>query len=159
MTEGIEPCHVEGIDLMDIYFRCTDEDFIPPKPCDARWITAEEWRENGKRWGLYADWGPQLDNIERIYAKGEHIFVVFEGEQAIACAGRLPRSAQEDEVDSVWVRADRRGEELGRQIVAFVTKAILEDGKVALYSTRDDNIPSLRVAEAVGFQRVSNTDQ
>ena len=144
---------------MDIPLRCTNEDFIPQTPCDARWVTAEAWREHGKRWGLYADWGPQLENIEQIYAKGERIFVVFEGEQAIACAGRLSRSAQEDEVDSVWVRADRRGEGLGRRIVAFVTKAILEDGKVALYSTRDDNIPSLRVAEAVGFQKVSDTNQ
>lgn len=116
--------HIERIVIMDIRFRCTAKDFLPQQPCDARVITADAWREHGKRWGLYADWGPQRENIEQIAAKEEQIFVVFENEKAVAAAGRLPRSVQEDEVDSVWVRADQRGKGLGRQIVAFVTKAI-----------------------------------
>ena len=69
---------------------------------------------------------------------------------------RLPRTETEDEVDSVWVHPGRRGQGLGRRIVASVVQLILEDGKSAIYATSVDNTASQRIATAVGFKQIEN---
>lgn len=139
----------------DVFLNCSKDDFIPQLPCNAKLITAEEWKENRRRWEIYSDWGPQQDDIDKIEAKGQRMYVIFEEEKVIACAGLLPYSDKEDKIDSVWVCKERRGEGLGRRIIAFVTQEILEEGKTALYSASEDNISSIRAAKAVGFKRIS----
>ena len=87
---------------MSIKFRCTCTDFIPQKGCEPRYVTMKEWRASGKRWGLYRDWGPQISDIGTLEAKSFKLFVLFDGSDAIACAGRLPRRPEGEEIDSVW---------------------------------------------------------
>lgn len=140
-----------------IHFRCTARDFVPQEACRLREVTADEWRRSRKVWGIYSEWGPQDGDIEKLERKGFSLFVFFEQEKAMACAVRLNRTDDEDEIDSVWVAPDRRGAGVGRRTVGSVTQAILKDGKVALYRTRPDNVASIRVAESVGFRRFTPT--
>jgi predicted GNAT family acetyltransferase len=59
------------------------------------------------------------------------------------------------EVASVYTRPEVRGRGYAKAVVAFVTTAILGAGKRATCSTASDNRAMQRVAERVGFQRVT----
>ena len=142
--------------IMEIRFRCTEHNFQPQPVCSLRRIGQEEWSANRRRWEIYSDWGPQKDVIEKIYQKGSDPYALFIGDKVIACAIRLPRTETEDEIGSVWVHPDYRGQGLGRRIVAYVVQLILDDGKAAIYATREDNTASQHVATSVGFKRIES---
>lgn len=140
----------------ELSFECTSDSLSPQDECQARQVTLDDWLRFSKRWRIYSDWGPQEGDIETLQRKGFSLFVLFENERAIACAGRLPRTDRKDEVDSVWVAPSHRGKGLGRRIVGFVTELILKDGKVALYRTQSTNLASARVAEEVGYRKTGS---
>ncbi len=136
---------------MDVMLECTEDSFLCQKGTQGvREISAAEWLQNRREWGIYSDWGPQEGDMDAIAAKGERIYVLLENGRAIAAAGRLPRPGAVEEIDSVWVTSARRGQGIGVAIVAHLTQLILADGKCAQYCAVNE--ASLRAAQKVGYR-------
>lgn len=68
-------------------------------------------------------------------------------------AGAVGLKAHDDHVAeiAVVVSSERRESGVARRLVAQATRAILASGRSALYLRLPDNMPSARVAEAVGY--------
>ena len=73
--------------------------------------------------------------------------------QAMAAVWRYSEDAWE--VASVYTRPEVRGHGYAHAVVSFVTAAILSAGKRATCSAASGNPAMQRVAECVGFQRVT----
>lgn len=52
---------------------------------------------------------------------------------------------------SVFTRPDQRRQGWGRSVVAALVEDLLKDGRTPLYVVADDNLPSIQLAESVGF--------
>ncbi len=109
--------------------------------------------------------------IERLYADGESsgespdffygsmvtdgvFFGVFKGDELIAAAGTHLVSREESAaaIGNVYVRRDRRGGGLGREVTAAVLHELAGIATVGL-NVRADNDAAIRVYESLGFVR------
>jgi len=72
----------------------------------------------------------------------------------------IARAAAEKYLDDKWETADvrvwvaERGKGYAKQICYFVTKFILENGKIATCRTEEDNMVMQRVIYALGFHEI-----
>ena len=88
-------------------------------------------------------------------AEGFQYCAVVEHSQLQAMAAVWRYSEDAWEVASVYTRPEARGRGYAQAVVSFVTAAILSAGKRATCSAASDNPAMQRVAECVGFQRVT----
>ena len=71
----------------------------------------------------------------------------------------VTRCAIERYSDTAWEAADvktalnYRNKGLSKEVVSFVTRKILEQGKAATCSTMPDNYPMLKVIDSLGYKR------
>jgi len=93
------------------------------------------------------------DNVEYMLAD-DAAFAYYAGHQPVSFAGTHPLSATGLKVGNVMVATlepyRRRG--FGKAVVSATTACLIEQGKVAVYGTSDDNIPSIRTALSVGYR-------
>ena len=134
-----------------VEYECTQQTFRPVTSYPVRWL---EWETDYPLVEIF--WPEQTtegwrDAREEGYQYGA---VIEQGQiQVMAAVWRYSEAAWE--VASVYTRPEVRGRGYAKTVVAFVTVAILEVGKRATCSTAGDNRAMQRVAERVGFQRVT----
>ncbi len=81
-------------------------------------------------------------------------FAVFRDTKLISLAATLPAPHLSDKVAEVSVPGtleEFRNQGCGRTVVSHTTKAVLETGRIPVYTTSDANLASQRTAAAVGY--------
>jgi GNAT superfamily N-acetyltransferase len=80
-------------------------------------------------------------------------FAYYTWEQPVAFAGTHPVGSMTDKIGNVMVGTleQYRRQGYGKAVVSATTGALLEQGRIAVYGTSDDNIASIRTALSVGF--------
>lgn len=122
--------------------------------CDTTCFRSAE--SSKARW---LDWGDTFYPFSRekyekmLYWGGGRLSAVVEDGKIVAEAYEQPRSTDVAEIVSVSTLPPFRGRGYAKAVVSFVTAHILADGRTATMETRDDNIPMIHVAEAVGYRR------
>ena len=85
--------------------------------------------------------------------EGTEYYLLFIADKPVA------RCAIERYSDTAWEAADvktalnYRNKGLSKEVVSFVTRKILEQGKAATCSTMPDNYPMLKVFDSLGYKR------
>jgi RimJ/RimL family protein N-acetyltransferase len=134
-----------------IEYECTSMSFQPLQRHAVRWL---EWEQD---YPLVQDFWPEQTPAGWQEARGEgfqYCGIIEYGQlHAIAAVWRYSEDAWE--VASVYTRPEARGRGYAQAVVSLVTAAILSAGKRATCSAASDNPAMQRVAERVGFQRVT----
>jgi GNAT superfamily N-acetyltransferase len=100
----------------------SDLEFLPGNPADL----LAHYAKTG-----YLD---DLDAFESVYAKDNGIFLVLEDDSGIQGCGGLRRlQGDQGELTRLWLRKDRRGLGLGREIVAALLRAAAGIGYREIY--------------------------
>jgi predicted GNAT family acetyltransferase len=135
-----------------IHLICAPADFRPPEVGAVRWLERDAdytlardlWATRGQ--GLSeADWCEAHD-LGYTYA------AIVEDGKIIACTAVWRYSEQSWEVAAVMTREGYRRHGYAKQVVAFVTAYILQQGHRPTCTTQDDNVAMLATARSVGFQ-------
>lgn len=135
-----------------IHLTCAQADFTPPEIDAVRWLARETdyalarelWATRGQELSE-ADWCDAHD-LGYTYAG-----IIVEG-KLVACAAVWRYSEQAWEVAAVMTREGYRRRGYSKQVVAFVTAYILQQGRRPTCTTSDDNIAMLATARSVGFR-------
>jgi RimJ/RimL family protein N-acetyltransferase len=133
---------------------CTAERFSP-RPADGmRWWRADEWEEFRRahegRWSNAPFWDGET--WRRLYAEGYRYCSRLVDGRAVAIAGIWPRTDREWEVIGLTTAEGFRRKGYGRAIVSCVTQRILDAGRVATMSYKEENAAMRRLAEALGYR-------
>jgi predicted GNAT family acetyltransferase len=134
-----------------IEYECTPISFQPLQRHPVRWL---EWEQDEP---LVQDFRPEQTPAGWQEAREESFqyCTVVEHSQLLALAAVWRYSEDAWEVASVYTRPEARGRGYAQAVVSFVTATILSAGKRATCSAASDNPAMQRVAECVGFQRVT----
>src|SRR4051812_17699920 len=134
-----------------IEYECTSMSSQPLQRHAVRWL---EWEQD---YPFVQEFWPEQTPAGWQEARGEGFqycgIIEHSQLQAIAAVWRYSETAWE--VASVYTRPEARGRGYAQAIVSFVTAEILKGGKRATCSAGFDNQAMQRVAERVGFQRVT----
>jgi RimJ/RimL family protein N-acetyltransferase len=134
-----------------IEYECTSMSFQPLQRHAVRWL---EWEQD---YPFVQEFWPEQTPEGWQEARGEgfeYCGIIEHGQlHALAAVWRYSEDAWE--VASVYTRPEARGRGYAQAVVSFVTAAILSAGKRATCSAASDNPAMQRVAERVGFQRVT----
>lgn len=128
---------------------CDSESLIPVEDHHVRKVTPENAGEVITK--LSQEGVP--DDTDYLLAD-DAAFAYYADNQPVSFAGTHPLGAAGLKVGNVMVATlepyRRRG--FGKAVVAATTARLLEQGRVAVYGTSDDNIPSIRTALSVGYR-------
>ncbi|MEO0082279.1 MAG: hypothetical protein ABIL25_08315 [candidate division WOR-3 bacterium] len=123
-------------------------------------------RENLRFWQVHPCRPIEPDDIPTIAATGmagswlEHsvhertAFAAYHGKRPVSIAGTFPVPHMADRVADIAVPGtieEFRNQGFGRTAVAHTTRAVLELGRIPVYSTSDANVASQRTALATGY--------
>lgn len=134
-----------------VEYECTHQTFRSLTRYPVRWL---EWETDYPLVQLF--WPEQTpEGWREAREEGYQYCAVIEHGQIQAMAAVWRYSVAAWEVASVYTRPEVRGRGYAKAVVAFVTATILNAGKRATCSTASDNRAMQRVAESVGFQRVT----
>lgn len=128
----------------------------PPDIERVRWIDerdldafVEPFYEGGEK-------GLRLDEWRELADEGYRYCGIFEGNRICAMAGVWKRGPDVWEVIAVGTKEGYQRRGLAKAVVAFTADYILNHVRVATYTSRRDNIPSIHTAESVGFKHCTN---
>jgi RimJ/RimL family protein N-acetyltransferase len=134
-----------------VEYECTQQTFRSLMRYPVRWL---EWEPDYPLVQMF--WPEQTpEGWREAQQEGFQYCALIEHGQIQAMAAIWRYSEAAWEVASVYTRPEVRGRGYAKAVVAFVTAAILGAGKQATCSTASDNRAMQRVAERVGFQRVT----
>ena len=91
-----------------------------------------------------------------MYEGGIKYCGLFRANVLVARAAIEPYHEGKWDVGDIRVVSSCRCLGYGRHILAFTTKAILNEGRIATCYTRSDNAAMLRVLNAVGYEQLAN---
>ncbi|HLO29883.1 MAG TPA: GNAT family N-acetyltransferase [Anaerolineales bacterium] len=134
-----------------VSYECTPQGFQAVSSYPVRWL---EWEED---YSLVARFWPE-QTPNGWYAARQEGFqycAVIEQNQIRALAAVWRYSEVAWEVASVYTHPEVRRRGYAKAVVSFVTAYILGAGKLATCSTGRDNRGMQRVAESVGFRKVT----
>lgn len=138
-----------------VRFTCSQKDFIPVACHPVRWLDLEsDYKLAEAYWGAY---GQALsdDQWQKAHGFGYQYAAILEAGRIVSSAGVWRFSEDCWEVAAVSTLEDFRRRGYARQAVAFVTRYILEAGKLATCSTGEANSAMIATAKSVGFRLVS----
>lgn len=92
------------------------------------------------------------ENWRRWLGEGTEYFLLFEDGKPVTRCGIERYSADKWEAGDVRCAVEYRKRGLAAELVAYVTKIILESGKIATCRTLPDNHAMLKVMEKVGYR-------
>jgi RimJ/RimL family protein N-acetyltransferase len=136
-----------------ISLACTLETYRPYDDERVRWLDWE--RDLALARGLWADDLPLTRQAwEKARTLGYRYCALIECGQAVARAGvwRCSERAWEAVAVRTVPAFRRRGH--GQAVVSYVTRSILQAGRLAMCTTAADNEAMLRTAESVGYRRL-----
>ena len=142
-------------------FICTKETFRAFKMEGLRWWHVADWQEAYKaNKGMWPDldfWSEE--EWDELYSQGCRYCAVLKNARAVAITGLWPRTENKWEVIAVGTAPGYRNRGYGKAIVSFVTKEILESGRSATITTRNENTPMLKIIERLGYRSRSEREQ
>lgn len=135
-----------------IHLTCTQEEFTPPEYSSVRWLERDADYELARE--LCAACKQDLSYSEWVEAHdlGYTYAGIIEEGKLISCAAVWRYSEQAWEVAAVVTRDGYRRRGYSKQVIAFVTAHILEQGRRPTCTTNDDNIAMIATARSVGFR-------
>jgi GNAT superfamily N-acetyltransferase len=90
-----------------------------------------------------------------IVKKGGHVLMGFEGDEAVACCALIPREAGCFELGKMAVAEARRGQGIGRKLVAYTVARARDIGAKRLYLESNTKLPNaVHVYESTGFRHL-----
>jgi len=135
-------------------FYATKDAFRPCLTTGARWWGHDDWAAaraaaegmwpGGEYWAE-SEW-------HELYREGYRYCALLVDGHSVATAGLWPCAQAEWEVIAVAAAPAHRNRGHGSAIVSFVAEEILTHGRIATITTREDNLPMLRVIERLGFR-------
>ena len=134
-----------------VTYQCTRMSFQPLQRHPVRWL---EWEHVYHLVEVF--WPEQTpEGWREAHEEGYQYCGVIEAGQLQAIAAVWRYSEEAWEVASVHTRPEVRRRGYAQTMVSFVTAEILRAGKRATCSTSSDNRAMQKVAESLGFQRVT----
>jgi RimJ/RimL family protein N-acetyltransferase len=137
---------------MTTKLKCDRSDFRGTDTSAVRWL---EWDADFEMARQFWPTGIPLTRQmwEEARDAGYRYCAVVEGKEIVALAAEYRFS------DAAWMlaavrtsdRYRRRG--YGKMVTSFVTKHILDSGRIATCEARDDNLAMIRTAESIGYRR------
>jgi GNAT superfamily N-acetyltransferase len=128
-------------------------DFRPAPTMGTRLLTDQDLAALER---LAAACGPVAWEHSGIDPARPPVFGCFDGE-VLAAAGMLEQWGDRLLQVGIVTRPDYRGRGYGRAVVSAMTAHGLETGRVVQYRTLQANLPSVGIAQALGFQRFAQT--
>jgi putative acetyltransferase len=90
-----------------------------------------------------------------IVKKGGHVFMGFEGDEAVACCALIPREPGCFELGKMAVAEARRGQGIGRNLVEYTVGQARELGAKRLYLESNTKLPNaVHVYQSAGFRHL-----
>ena len=97
---------------------------------------------------------PAAEGLPPIPPRAEHVFVIREETMVVSHACNVPNMSVGDirlHAVGAGTHPDHRRRGLGRAVVSALVEHIISEGDMALWNCDGLNIPSVRLARAVGF--------
>jgi putative acetyltransferase len=95
------------------------------------------------------------DPETHILRQGGHIFMGVDGEQAVACCALIPKEPGCFELSKMSVLAARRGQGIGRRLIAYAIEQARVLGIERLYLESNTKLPNaVHLYEAAGFRHL-----
>jgi predicted GNAT family acetyltransferase len=137
-----------------ISFVCTPETFKPITHDMVRWLDSD--KDFYLMQAIEVEEGEPLSREEwESWQKECQFCAMVRDGKIISLAHAWKYSETAWEVAGVWTKEEFRCQGYARAVCSFVTSYILSCGRKATCSTRQNNVPMIKVAESLGFQRVS----
>ena len=146
---------------MEIYYQISDinnlKKFEPTGKAKIRWL---KFPEDLYALHLFAkDRKPDIiynekeshELFQKWHEEGCIYCALFDDEVILATAAVEKYCNDKWETSDIRVLRSARNKGYAKQICYFITKFILENGKIATSYTEDDNIPMQKVLDALGF--------
>ncbi len=133
---------------------CTVQTFKPQDTEGLRWWQAGDWADAySAHEGMWPDSTPWAEEEwHELYSQDYRYCSLLVNSRAVAAAGLWQRTDHEWEVIAVGTAPGFRNQGYGKAVVSFVTRTILEEGRVATIHTETENTAMLRAASAVGYE-------
>lgn len=101
---------------------------------------------------LFAENGYGPETLERYLNKNQGLtFSIFQAENPVATCLAFLNYGQVWEIGGLYTIPDARRQGLGKRIVETGVKTLLDHNYVLRYQMHEENIPSMRLAEAIGL--------
>jgi len=140
-----------------IHLCVTKSRLIRPKDMwQVRWITEDDHEAFAKPFRKWADHGWTLEEFRQFQSEGTFCGVFLDG-RLCSTAALWKRAEDVWEVIAVGTSEDYQHRSMAKSCVYFIADYILQHHEVASYTTRENNIASVRTAQSVGFKYCSNT--
>jgi putative acetyltransferase len=95
------------------------------------------------------------DPETHIIKKGGRIMMGLDGAEAVACCALIPRAPGSFELSKMAVRESRRGEGLGRKLIAYAIEQARAIGANHLYLESNTKLPNaVHLYEQAGFKHL-----
>ena len=90
-----------------------------------------------------------------ILNKGGHVFMGFDGDEAVACCALLPKESGCFELGKMAVAEERRGQGIGRKMMEYMIGQARLIGAKRLYLESNTKLPNaVHIYEAAGFRHL-----
>ena len=108
---------------------------------------------------LFTHSGRMANHLQQIFVQPDTaVFGVFQGEELISGAFVEPRTQRTMEICALQTRKAHQGEGLATSVVSVATRWILDRGKLPVYAARKMNVPSIRLAQRIGYRKYGRID-
>ncbi len=107
---------------------------------------------------LYAENGYSLEEMQVYFSSGARSFTIHEGQEVASTCFVFPNFREVWEIAGVHTVPSWRGHGCARQVVETALSALLREERIPRYQVREDNRPSIRLAEAVGLEKFLTTE-
>jgi len=141
--------HVPSVDSALLI--CTPDGFTPHEEHPTAPVSPDLFH----RWGLGRAVFAGIVGPNAAAECAVPLYVALAGGTAAAIAQGSAATRHVRAIEQVTTRPELRGRGYGRAVVSRLTTHILREGKLPIYQVEDDNTPSLRLAESLGYWRHS----
>ncbi len=93
---------------------------------------------------------PLLGNLEHWHGE-TGLYGIVQNSLLVCIGDIMVQDGYMGAIQQVYTLAGHRGQGLARGLVTFLARTLLEHGKLPVYVVAEDNRPSRRIAETVGF--------
>jgi RimJ/RimL family protein N-acetyltransferase len=141
-----------------IYFVCTENNLIPIKSENVRWLDKDNDYELARIY--WQEWGQVLSysTWNKAHEYGYQYAGIVEHGKIVSSAGIWRFSEKLWEIAAVSTLESHRKKGYSKSVIAFITSYTHKFGCVATCSTSDDNVAMIATAESVGFQQVPESE-
>lgn len=121
--------------------------FKPVFSGKVRWLGEDDFRYMNEFWNM------SLETWNGAKEAGYTYCSIIEDDKIVSVAAFWKYSQDRWEAAAVNTRNGFENRGLAKQVVSFVTNYILIQNKIPTLTTREDNIPMRKIAEALGFKQ------